>query len=77
MVADPSRVVVSTDQTTQFQVNHHDFPELRAEGESPRIAAINLIHELESQTDCTGDALHRDPLQNALADVQAFIDQAQ
>jgi hypothetical protein len=76
MAADPNLVIVSTDQSIQFQASHQNYPELRAEGESPRLAAKNLALELAGQIGTTADDLHREPLRKALADVQAFIDQA-
>lgn len=76
MPADPNKVMVAIGQTPHFRVYHHDFPELRADGESLKIAAANLAQDLEREIDAAPDDLHREPLQRALADVRAFIEQA-
>ena len=76
MPADPNQIIVATGQIPQFRVNHRDFPDLQADGESPAIAAANLALHLEREIDAALDELHRKPLQQALADVRAYIDRA-
>jgi hypothetical protein len=73
MAADTSRVIVSSDSTPQFSAHHHDFPELRASGESARDAATNLAVDLEREIEAASDDLHRTPLRRALDDVRAFV----
>jgi hypothetical protein len=58
------------------QVSHRDFPEARADGESPAIAARNLIGDLSRALDSAATDQDRAPIQQAIADVQGFIDQA-
>jgi hypothetical protein len=72
MPADAKRVVVSTGQTTQYGAHHHDYPELRAEGESAEDAVANLVVDLEREIEAAADELHREPLRRALADARAF-----
>jgi hypothetical protein len=77
MTADPSKVIVATGATgIAAQVNHRDFPDARADGESPAIAARNLIGDLSRALDSAATEEDRAPLRQALADVQGFIDQA-
>jgi hypothetical protein len=77
MTADPSQVSVATGATgIAAQVSHRDFPEARADGESPAIAARNLIGDLVRALDSAATDQDRAPIQQAIADVQGFLDQA-
>jgi hypothetical protein len=76
MATDSARVLVETDEIPQYHAHHRDFPDLRADGESPRAAATNLALDLEREIEVAADDLHREPLQHALTDVQAFVGQA-
>ena len=78
MAADPTLVIVSTGSTenaNQTQVHHRDFPEIRAEGETPAAAAGQLINHLTRALDSALTAWRRDAIQAAIADAQAFIQQ--
>ncbi len=76
MAADPTRVQVVTDQNPQYHANHRNFPDLRADGESPKFAAFNLAEDSKREIEVAPDDFHREPLQQALVDVQAFVAQA-
>jgi hypothetical protein len=77
MTADPSKVMVTAGATADAaQVHHRDFPEVQADGESPAIAARNLIGDLTRALDSAATDLDRAPIQQAIADVQGVIDQA-
>ena len=80
MTGDPRMVVVSEEfcnacGTPRVDVHHQSFPEMRISGESPNQAADGLLVHLESNLAAVSDPLHRTPVQVAIADVQAFIDQ--
>jgi hypothetical protein len=76
MTAAPSQVIVTTDFTLHaVQVHHRNIPELHADGESPESAAVKLAQELAREIECVADNYHREPFQQALADVRAFIEQ--
>ena len=52
MAADPSKVIVKTGSTADaVLVNHRDIPDAQADGESPAIAARNLIGDLTRALD--------------------------
>lgn len=74
MATDPSRVIVTTGATTNTaRVHHRDFPEIRAEGESPTVAARNLSNHLTRALDTALTNWRRETIQQAIADVQAFV----
>lgn len=80
MTGDPKMVVVTDEScsacgSARFNVHHQSFPELRTSGESPKQAADGLLVSLESNLSVVSDSLHREPVQLAIADVRAFIDQ--
>ena len=68
-----SRVIVTPGATAQ--VHHRDFPEIRAEGDSPAIAARNLSNHLARALDSALTNWRRETIQQAIADVQAFASQ--
>ena len=78
MDADPTRVIQSAStSSSNFIVHHRDFPEIRAEGASPKEAAALLVHQLSRALDSALIDWRRDRVTEAIADVQAFVDQAQ
>jgi predicted RNase H-like HicB family nuclease len=76
MPANPNNIVIADAQDTQFCANHHDYPDLRAHGESPEVAARNLAQDFEREIEGASDDRRREPLRKALADVRAFVEQA-
>ena len=56
-------------------LHHRDFPELRAEGESPVTAGTNLANLLVYALDNTPNDYRRAVVTQALADVRAFVAQ--
>jgi hypothetical protein len=73
MVTDASRVIVATGATANHaQVHHRDFPEIRAEGETPEVAARNLANHLTKALDTALTQWRRETIQAAIADVEAF-----
>jgi hypothetical protein len=77
MAADPSQVIVTAGATAHsVQVHHHDIPELQSHGESAESATVNLAQDLAREIDGVVDNMHREPLQRALDDVNASIDQS-
>jgi hypothetical protein len=76
MDTDPTRVIVTTGgSTSTASVHHRDFPEIRAEGASPREAASLLVHQLTRALDSALIDWRRDRVKVAIADVQAFVQQ--
>ena len=77
MSTDPNKIIVTTGATVDaVQVHHHDIPELQSDGESPVIAAENLANALTREVDSVSDEHHREALQQALADVRAFVERS-
>ena len=73
MSTDPSRVIVLTGVTASTTLAyHHDFPEIRADGESPRDAALQLANHLSRALDSALTEWRRQMLDQAIADVRAF-----
>jgi hypothetical protein len=76
MQTDSGRVIVAPKSTTAaVRVHHRDFPEIQAEGGSPREAASHLVHKLSRALDSALTDWRRESLSHAVADVQAFADQ--
>jgi hypothetical protein len=76
MASVQSRVIVATGATAHStSVHHRDFPEIRAEGESPAQAATNLANQLTRALDSALTQWRRETLGQAIADVQAFASQ--
>ena len=72
-----SRVIVtSIGNSSTASVHHHDFPEIRAEGATPKEAASLLVHQLTRALDSALIDWRRDRVKEAIADVQAFVEQA-
>ena len=71
-----SRVIVTiSGSSSTASVHHRDFPEIRAEGGSPKQAATLLIHQLTRALDSALIDWRRDRVNAAIADVQTFVDQ--
>jgi hypothetical protein len=76
MFADPNRIMVVIGPAPEtFKAHHGDIPELHSDGESPHAAVSNLAQDLERELEGAADALHRQPLEQAIADVKAYIEQ--
>ena len=56
-----------------IQVHHQSFPEMRVGGHSAEEAAERLANRLESSLDVVVDPAHREPVRQAIADIQAFV----
>ena len=73
MTTEPSRVIVATGATAHtMSVHHRDFPEIRAEGETPEIAAAHLANQLTRALDSALTQWRRETIGKAIAEVQAF-----
>lgn len=76
MEADASRVIESTGFTAGIvQVNHRDFGEMRGTGGTNAEAAQNLCHQLTRALDSALTHWRRETIEQAIADVQAYIEQ--
>ncbi len=74
MAADLSRVIVTTGATAHAtRVYHRDFPEIRAEGESPSDAGSHLVNHLSRALDTALTQWRRETIEHAIADVRAFV----
>jgi hypothetical protein len=75
MQTDLKRVIVTvTDSATTVVVHHRDFPEIRAEGGSPKEAAAHLMNKLACTLDTALTQWRRETLDLAIADVKAFVE---
>ncbi len=54
-------------------VHHHDFPEVRAEGQSPREAAALLANKLAAAMDTALTEWRRQSLTKAITDVNDYV----
>ena len=73
MPTDESRVIVMEGATAQaIRVHHRDFPEIRADGETPCAAAEHLANQLSRALDSALTDWRRETLNRAIADVRAF-----
>jgi hypothetical protein len=78
MDTDQSKVIVTIGASASTtRVHHRDFPEIRAEGASPKQAASLLVHQLSRALDSALIDWRRERVKEAIADVQAFVDQDQ
>lgn len=74
MDSDAARVIVSTGLTAgATQVHHKDFPEIRSTGETPAAAAEQLSNQLTRALDSALTAWRRQSIEQAIADVRAFV----
>jgi hypothetical protein len=77
MASEQSRVIVATGATANTtSVHHRDFPEIRAEGENPKVAAAYLANQLTRALDSALTQWRRETIGQAIADVQAFAAKA-
>ncbi len=75
MDTEKSKVIVTMgDQSSAARVHHRDFPEIRAEGATPREAASLLVHQLQRALDSALIDWRRERVTVAIAEVQAFVD---
>ena len=76
MATDSTRVIVTiTGSSTAVTVHHRDFPEIRAEGGTPKEAASHLVNKLVAALDSALTDWRRETINQAMADVRAFVDQ--
>jgi len=76
MATDLSRVIVTTGATAHGSlVYHRDYPEIRTEGETPTVAASHLVNQLSRALDSALTQWRRETIQQAIADVEAFVAQ--
>lgn len=78
MNADASRIIVIAHEcdvcgTDNVLIYHEHFPELRLTGASSAEAAERLAASLGRSLDAVPDPLHADPVREAIADVEAFL----
>ena len=71
-----NRVIVTiSGSSSTAMVHHRDFPEIRAEGSSPKDAAANLVNKLACALDSALTDWRRESVDRAIADVKAFVAQ--
>jgi len=76
MDTDLKRVIVTiTPGSTTTCVHHRDFPEIRVEAGSPKEAAAHLVNKLSCTLDSALTDWRRQAIGQAIADVQAFVEQ--
>jgi hypothetical protein len=76
MAIDQERVIVTRGATaSSASVHHRDFPEIRAEGETPAVAASYLANQLTRALDSALTNWRRETLSQAIADITAFVAQ--
>jgi hypothetical protein len=79
MLSNPGQVVVVTEQHESvllhgLSAHHRDFPEVHAEGDSPKAAASRLADLLARSLDNAPSDWRRQSLQQAIADVREFVE---
>ena len=74
---DRDRVIVSMEGVAAggTSVHHHDFPEIRAEGADAADAAGQLVNQLTRALDSALTHWRRETIEQAIADVKAFVAQ--
>jgi len=78
MPTEPCRVIVGTGaMASSATVHHRDFPEIRAEGETPAQAATYLADQLTRALDSALTHWRRETLVGAINDIEAFVVQNQ
>ncbi|WP_406697316.1 hypothetical protein V5E97_00580 [Singulisphaera sp. Ch08] len=74
MATDESRIIVAVGATAHTVcVHHHDFPEIRSEGQNPEDAATHLANQLTRALDSALTQWRREAMSQAIADVHAFV----
>jgi hypothetical protein len=77
MSNEQSQVIVIEGATaSSVRVYHRDFPEIRSDGETPKVAATHLANELARALDSALTDWRREKINRAIAEVQAFVVQA-
>ncbi len=77
-VTDLTRVIVTRGETSSTAcVHHRDFPEIRADGETPAVAAEHLINHLVRALDSALTDWRRGGIQQAIQDVKAYVAQSE
>jgi hypothetical protein len=75
-MSDEQRVIVGAGAMgSAASVHHRDFPEIRAEGETPAVAATHLANQLTRALDSALTHWRRETLGQAIADIEAFVAQ--
>jgi hypothetical protein len=78
MPMDQSPVIVASGATAHSTSLHHrDFPEIRAEGETPSVAATHLANQLTRALDSALTQWRRETIERAIADIREFASQSQ
>lgn len=79
MSANPNQVIVTSDEclcatarVSALHAHHRDFPEIRAEGETVEAVTLKLTARLCHELQSVPDQWHRQCIEQAIADVQAF-----
>lgn len=71
-----TQVIVTTSASSSAAIVHHrDFPEIRAEGGSPKEAASHLVNKLACALDSALTDWRRKRVDQAIADVKAYVEQ--
>lgn len=74
MASDASKVVVRDGESPgSMSAYHHDFPEIRATGETPSVAASQLINKLQAAADTALSEWRQQQVADAISDVNAFL----
>jgi hypothetical protein len=74
MATEPSRIIVVPGATAHtMRVHHRDFPEIRAEGPTEEVAAAHLVNQLTRALDSALTQWRRETMNQAIADVRAFV----
>ena len=78
MTTEQCRVIVATGATANSATVHHrDFPEIRAEGETPAQAATHLANQLTRALDSALTHWRRETIEHAITEIEAFVVQNQ
>ena len=73
-----NRVIIApSDRTSTATVYHQNFPEIRAEGSSAKEAAGMLVNKLTRALDSALTDWRRSRVDEAIADVQAFVEKGE
>jgi hypothetical protein len=78
MNVDANKIIVAeiecnTCGTDRFEVFHQDFPELRIAAPTAEQAVQRLVGQLTTSLDVAVAPLHREPVCQAIADLNAFL----
>ena len=64
---------MSAKPSIPFRSTTGDYPEIQAGGESPELAAAQLVNRLSRVLDTAPDRWRNESIQSAIADIQALI----